>query len=108
MQQPRTGLAWRILRRITVPLCYPEYRRLLVRSFVLSMRLELLCAVSTVILPFATPSLLRLLRGQLQRLREDVAEFSRLLRLSRLPATVPRVQVVQHITEVSEFRNPWT
>jgi hypothetical protein len=105
MQKPTAMMARRIVRRLLVPLFHPDYRRLLLRSYVLSARLELLSAVSAVILPFATPSLLRLLRRQLQRLREDVAAFGR---MSREPALVPRVQVVQRIRDAAEFRNPWT
>jgi len=108
MQKPTPGPVWRILGWILVPLYYPEYRRLLIRSYVLSARLELLCTFFAVISPFAAPSLLRLIRGRLQRLREDVAEFGRLVRMPRARLTLSRTQVTQPVSNGSEFQNPWT
>jgi hypothetical protein len=108
MQQPTPGLVWRILGWVLVPVYYPEYRRLLIRSYVLSARLELLCTFFAVVAPFATPGLLRMTRGWLYRLREDVAEFSRLVRMSRAPVTIARVRVAPRASGESGFQNPWT
>jgi hypothetical protein len=108
MQKPTPGLAWRILGRILVPLYYPEYRKLLFRSYVLSARLELLCTFFAVVSPFATPGLLRMVRGWLDRLREDVAEFGRLVRMPRGHVTRPRTRVTPQVGNDSGFQNPWT
>ena len=105
MQKPTPGPVWRILGRVLVPLYYPEYRRLLIRSYVLTVRLELLCTFFAAVSPFATPGLLLIVRRWLDRLREDVAEFSRLVRMPRAhiaPRAAPQ------ISNESEFQNPWT
>jgi hypothetical protein len=107
MQQPTPGLVWRILGRVLVPLYYPEYRRLLIRSHVLTARLDLLCTFFAVVAPFATPGLLRVTRCWLYRLREDVAEFSHLVRMSRMPLTIPSARVAQRASGDSGFQNPW-
>ncbi len=108
MQKPTPGPVWRILGWALVPLYYPEYRRLLIRSYVLSARLELLCTCFAVISPFATPALLRVIRGWLERLREDVAEFSRLVRVPRARVAMPRARGTPQVGKDSGFQNPWT
>jgi len=77
---PTHGPVWRAVRRVLVPLCVPEYRRMVARFYLLSMRLELLCALFAVVSPFATPGVLLLLRRWFENLRADVAEFGRLVR----------------------------
>jgi hypothetical protein len=105
MQQPTSGPFWRILGWILLLVYYPEYRRLLIRSYVLTARLELLCAFFAVISPFATPGLLRVTRCRLYRLREDVAEFRQMVRTPRAPVTIPSARVAP---QASGFENPWT
>jgi hypothetical protein len=39
MRKSTADLIWRFLGWVLVPLFYPEYRRLLIRSYVLSARL---------------------------------------------------------------------
>lgn len=107
MQKPTPGPVWRILGRVLVPLYYPEYRRLLIRSYVLSARLELLCTLFAVVSPFATPALLRVVRRWLDQLRDDVAEFGRLVRMPHARVTIPCAQVTPRVGSDSEFRNPW-
>lgn len=107
MQKPTPGLAWRVLGWILVPLYYPEYRRLLIRSYVLSARLGLLCAFFTVIMPFATPGLLRMIRRWLDQLRKDVAEFGRVVRMPCGRVTPPLAPATQRVTNDGEFQNPW-
>ena len=108
MQKPIPGPGWRILGWILVPIYYPEYRRLLIRSYVLQVRLELLRIFFAVISPFATPAMLRMVRGWLDRLREDVAEFGRLVRSPRGRITVPRAQAMPQVSNDGGFQNPWT
>lgn len=100
MQQPTHGPIRRALNWVLVPLYYPEYRRLAMRSFVLSLRLELLCTLLALVSPFATPGLLRLLFRWFEQLRWDVAELGRMVRSQRAP--LPR-RLGQ-----GEFQNPWT
>jgi hypothetical protein len=95
------GPVWRVLGWILVPLYFPHYRRLLIRSCVLSARLELLCTVFAVVSPFATPGLLRVIRGWLDQLRDDVAEFGRSVR-------APRSPLLPHAGAETSFQNPWT
>ena len=112
MQIPTHGPVWRAVRWVLVPLFYPEYRRLLFRTYVLSIRLELLCMLFAVVSPFATPGLLLLLRRWFENLRRDVAEFGRVVRArnagratpiaaSARPATMPARSLS------GEFQNPW-
>jgi len=108
MQKPTPGPVWRILGWVLVPLYYPEYRRLLIRSYVLTARLELLCTVFAMISPFATPALLRVIRSWLDRLREDVAEFGRRVRMPRARVTLPCSHVTPRVGNDSGFQNPWT
>ena len=108
MQQPIRGGVWRTLDWVLVPVHYPEYRRLLIRSYVLTARLELLCTFLAVVSPFATAGLLRVTRGWLYRLREDVAEFSRLVRMARAPVTLPGERVAPRASGESGVHNPWT
>ncbi|HVC63625.1 MAG TPA: hypothetical protein VND19_25070 [Acetobacteraceae bacterium] len=108
MQKPSPGPVWRILGWVLVPLYYPEYRRLLIRSYVLSARLELLCALFAVTAPFATLGWLRLIRRWLGRLREDVAEFGRLVRMPRAPVAMRRARIAPQAGNDSGFQNPWT
>lgn len=108
MQQPTPGPVWRVLGWILVPLYYPDYRRLLIRSYVLTVRLELLCTFFAVVAPFATPGLLRVTRCWLYRLREDVAEFSRLVRMSRAPLTITSARGAPGVSGDKGFQNPWT
>jgi hypothetical protein len=108
MQKPSPGPVWRILGWVLVPLYYPEYRRLLIRSYVLSVRLELLCSFFAVIAPFATPGLLRIIRHWLDGLREDVAEFGRLVRMPRARVMLPSPRVTPQVGSDSGFQNPWT
>lgn len=107
MQKPSPNPVWRTLGWVLVPLYYPEYRRLLLRSYVLSARLQLLCTLVAVISPFATPALTRMIRRWLDRLREDVAEFGRLVRTPRARITMPGPRVTPQIGNDSEFQNPW-
>ena len=108
MQKPIPGVVWRVLGRVLVPLYYPEYRRLLIRSYVLSARLELLCCFFTLISPFATPGLLLLVRRWLEQLREDVAEFGRLVRRPRARISLPSMQAAPRISNDGGYENPWT
>jgi hypothetical protein len=89
-------------------LYYPEYRKLLIRSYVLSLRLELLCTFFSVVSPFATPGLLRMIRGWLDQLRRDVAEFGRVVRMPRARIAIPREQATPRAGHDSGFQNPWT
>jgi hypothetical protein len=108
MQKTTSDLVWRILGSILAPLCCPEYRRLLIRSYVLTARLELLCIFFAVTSPFATPGLLMLVRRWLDGLREDVAEFGRLVRSRRARVAIPRAQPTPQISSEGEYQNPWT
>jgi hypothetical protein len=67
-----------------------------------------LCTFFAVVSPFATPGLLQLVRRWLERLREDVAEFGRLVRMPRAQVTIPRAQTAPRIGNDGEFQNPWT
>jgi hypothetical protein len=107
MQKPSPGPVWRILGWVLVPIFYPDYRRLLIRSYVLSARLELLCTFFAVIAPFATPSLLQVVRGWLDRLREDVAEFGRQVRAPRARIAVAPALAAPPRSGEREFQNPW-
>ncbi|HUB14115.1 MAG TPA: hypothetical protein VMB34_19350 [Acetobacteraceae bacterium] len=111
MQKPTHGPIWRALNWVMVPLLYPEYRRLVTRSFVLSLRLELLCAAFSLISPFATPGLLLLMRQRFDNLRADVAEFGRLVRARRaaIPeqCTAATTAVAGAASPCGEFQNPW-
>ena len=102
MQKPMQGPVRRALNWVLVPLVHPEYRRLVTRSFILTLRLELLSAFTTVVTPFATPGLLLLIRRRSEHLRADVSEFSRHLRTCRIEAA--------QLTAAHSggFRNPWT
>jgi hypothetical protein len=107
MQKPSPGPVWRILGWVLVPVFYPDYRRLLIRSYVLAARLELLCTFFAVIAPFATPSLLQLVRGWLERLREDVAEFGRPGRAPRPRGPAAPARTAPQVSGEREFQNPW-
>jgi hypothetical protein len=107
MQKPTPGPFWRTLGWVLVPLYHPEYRRLLIRSYVLSARLELLCTLFAIVSPFATPAVLRVIRRWLDHLRDDVAEFGRRVRMPRAPVTIPCARVTPQISAETEFRNPW-
>ena len=104
MRQPMQGPVWRTLGRVLVPLYYPEYRRLLIRSYVLLARLELLSTFCAVVSPFATPALLRIVHRWLDQLRDDVAEFGHMV---RTPVTLSRVQRAPSVGNDSGFQNPW-
>ena len=113
MQIPTHGPVWRAVRRMLVPLCYPEYRRMVTRFYLLSMRLELLCALFALVSPFATPGLLHLLRRRFENLRADVAEFGRLVR-SRPTAMARSIAAGAGAgahggsrSAGGEFQNPW-
>lgn len=117
MQKPTHGPIWRALNWVLVPLCYPEYRRLVTRSFILSLRLEMLCALFAVLSPIATPGLLLLLRRWFDNLRSDVADFRRLVRARRREfAAAPAAGTIASATVAAaaaangsgnEFQNPW-
>jgi hypothetical protein len=107
MRKPVPDVVRRILGSVLVPLYYPEYRRLLIRSYTLSLRLQLLSAFFAVTSPFATPALLRLICLWLDRLRDDVAEFGRLVRAPRAQATVPRALATPRVGYDGRFQNPW-
>jgi hypothetical protein len=107
MQKPSPGPVGRILGWVLVPIFYPHYRRLLIRSFVLSARLELLCTFFAVIAPFATRSLLLLVRFWLDRLREDVAEFGRQVRSPRARVALAPPGATPQLSGEKEFQNPW-
>jgi hypothetical protein len=112
MQMPTQGPVWRAVRWVLVPLVYPEYRRLVIRTYVLSIRLELLCTLFAVVSPFATPGLLLLLRRWFDNLRVDVAEFGRAVRarkagaVASIGATAPPAPVAARSLS-GEFQNPW-
>jgi hypothetical protein len=108
MQQPTPGPVWRFLGRILVPLYYPHYRRLLIRRYVLEARLELLCLFFTVVAPFATPGLIQLVRRWLDDLRQDVAEFGRVVRAPPAHVAIPSVPATPRVTGEGGFQNPWT
>jgi hypothetical protein len=108
MQKSSPGPVLRILAWVLVPIVYPDYRRLLIRSYVLTARLELLLTFFAVVAPFATPSLLRLVRGWLDRLRADVAEFGRQVRSPRGRVTAAPARVTPRMGGEREFQNPWT
>jgi hypothetical protein len=108
MQKRISGLVWRIVASVLVPLYYPEYRKLLFRSYTLSARLQLLCTFFAVTSPFATPALLWLTRRWLDRLRDDVAEFGRMVRAPRAQVAMPRAQVMPQLGNDGGFQNPWT
>jgi hypothetical protein len=94
---------------ILVPLFYPDYRRLMIRSCMLSVRLELLCTFFAVIAPFATPGLLRMVRRWLDQLRTDVTEFGRLVSMkrARAHAMLPQPRASPQVANDSVFQNPW-
>ena len=100
MQKPTPGPVGRALNWTLVLLYYPEYRRLATRRFMLSARLELLCAVLTLVSPFASAGVLRLLRLWFEHLRTDVAEFGRLVR------TRP-IRLRSQLGNDSGYQNPW-
>lgn len=112
MQMPTQGPIWRAVRWVLVPLVYPEYRRLVIRTYVLSIRLELLCTLFAVVSPFATPGLLLLLRRWFENLRVDVAEFGRVVRArnagaaSPIGARAPPAPIPAPSLS-GEFQNPW-
>jgi hypothetical protein len=100
MQQPHPGPIKRAVYRALVPVCYSEYRRLEARRLILSARLEVLSAVVTLVLPFATPGVVRVLRRRSDRLRADVKEFGHMVRSRR-----PRTEAA--LRPASPFQNPW-
>ena len=108
MQKPLAELVWRISGWLLAPLCYPEYRRLLIRSYVLSARVEMLCVFFAVASPFATPGLLRFVRRWLDRLRADVAEFGRLVRAPRARVAQSRAPAMPRASGDGGYQNPWT
>ena len=112
MQLPTRSPLCRAVRWVLVPLVYPEYRRLVIRTFVLSIRLELLCTLFVVVSPFATPGLLLLLRRWFENLRTDVAEFGRLVRARNNSLVVPIAAAATQATIPTsslgvDFQNPW-
>ncbi len=108
MQPSAPGLVWRLFGWFLVPLYYPEYRNLLIRSHWLSVRLGLLSMFVVVLPAFATPGLLRLVRAWLDRLRADVAEFGRLVRMPRTRLPAPIAQCTPQAGNERELQNPWT
>jgi hypothetical protein len=108
MQKSTPDLIWRILGGILVPLYYPEYRKLLIRSYVLSARLQLLCGFVAVISPLATPGLVLMIRRWLDGLRKDVAEYGRQVRTPRAQVALARSSVTPQIGNASGYENPWT
>ncbi|HUN44418.1 MAG TPA: hypothetical protein VMU81_29345 [Acetobacteraceae bacterium] len=112
MQNPTPGPVWRAVRWVLVPIFYPEYRRLVIRTYVLSIRLELLCTLFAVVSPFATPGLLLLLRRWFENLRVDVAEFGRVVRARNAGsvasiAASARAATLRPESLGTEFQNPW-
>jgi len=112
MQLPTNGPVGRAIRWVWVPLFHPEYRRLVIHSFLLSVRLELLCAMFALVSPFASPRLLLLLRHWFENLRADVAEFGRTVRARPGMATSMAADAavgasVGVSNAGNEFQNPW-
>jgi hypothetical protein len=94
------GPVARFISWLLVPILYSDYRRMMIRCHMLSVRLALLSLLVSVVSPFATPGLLRLLRGWFERLRADVGEFGRAVHTSRRRTTPP-------MAPVAEWQNPW-
>lgn len=76
---------------------YRDYRRLVVRSYVLRLRIGWLNVLVTVLGPFALLGLMPVLRRWFDNVKQDVAEFSRVSRAFR----------VQLRAQPREFQNPW-
>lgn len=106
---PQThGPIWRTLSWILVPLVYPDYRRLVLRSAVLTLRLEMLCLLCRVVSPFASPRLLGLLRAWFEDLRADVSAFSRAVQASRVLPVDRALMPDAAAATPGAFRNPWS
>jgi hypothetical protein len=102
MQNPQRSSLLRTLDWLLVPLLHAEYRRMMFRCCVLSARLEVLCTVSAVLSPFATPGMLQVMRRWSDQLARDVADFKRIVRVQPVP-TVARVSKAVAVP----FQNPW-
>jgi hypothetical protein len=114
MQQLPAPPTWRLIDWIIVPIYRPEYRRLLLWSFTLSMRLQLLSLMVTIVSPVATPGLLLLLRRRFENLRIEVAEFKRAVHAPRSRLLLQRemelarqAPVAVEATTATAYENPW-
>lgn len=106
MQHPQSRSVAAALNRAIGPLSCPEYRRLFVTCYVLLARAQLLSLTLTVVEPFATPGLLRMIKRWFDRLKGDAAEFSRNLRARRIPPPVPK-RIPLPPASSGPYRNPW-
>ena len=76
---------------------YREYRRLLIKGYLIRLRLGGLRALVMLLSPFLTPGLLAMLRRWFEKLRGDTTEFSSLCRAFRM----------EHRGRPRPFQNPW-
>ena len=102
MQHPQSRLANRAMGALSSP----EYRRLLVMCYILLARAQLLSLMLTLVQPFATPGLLRMITRWFVRLKADAAEFSRALRARNIPPAVPRPVRAPPVS-IGPYQNPW-
>lgn len=114
MQQSPARPSWRLTDWIVIPLCHPEYRRLMWWCFTLTVRLELLSLMVTLASPIVTPGLVLMLRDRFETLRAEAAEFRRAVYApqSRLvlqrETAAPREQpVAMRPQPAPVYENPW-
>jgi hypothetical protein len=106
MQQPQSRSVATAISRAMGPLSCPEYRRLLLTCYMLLARAQMLSLALTVVEPFATPGLLRMIRRWFDRLKADSAEFSRALRARNIRRPAPR-PIAPPPPSSGPYRNPW-
>ena len=106
MQHPQSRSVAGALSRAVGPLSCPEYRRLMITFYLLLARAQLISVTVTLVQPFATPGLLRLIRRWFDHLKADSAEFSRTLRARKIPPSVPRT-VPGPTVSSGPYQNPW-
>lgn len=97
MHRPNSEVLGQGSDRERLAVIYRKYHRLVIKSYLLRLRMGGLRALVLLLSPFITPGLVALLHRWFDNLHDDVAEFSRMCRAFRGELRAqPR-----------PFQNPW-
>lgn len=109
MTGPTDPPAPRAPTRAPEPENHVAYRRLLFRGYVLYARVTVLQVLLTAVSPFATPGIIRAIRGWFENVATDVNALNSAAHKLRLRIAAERQAgpAVAERTIPLEFQNPW-